>query len=79
MQSHINVGSGSDNTVNELAHLVNETVGYQGKLPLIDLSQMALQGVLMNSDRLHRTAWSPKVNIQDGLSRTYQHFLKMKL
>lgn len=76
MQSHINVGYGSDMTIAELAKAVGEAVGYQGKVRF-DVSKP--DGSLrkwMDSSRLNRLGWVPVINIQDGLKNSYEDYLK---
>jgi GDP-L-fucose synthase len=76
MQSHINVGYGSDITIAELAKAVGEAVGYQGKVRF-DVSKP--DGSLrkwMDSSRLNHLGWVPVINIQDGLKNSYEDYLK---
>ena len=76
MQSHINVGYGSDITIAELAHNVGQLVGYQG---LIDFDTSKPDGAprkLMDSSRLKSVGWQAKVGLHDGLALAYQDFLK---
>jgi GDP-L-fucose synthase len=75
MQSHINVGFGSDITIKELAETVGEVIGYQGKI-IFDLSKPdGTPKKLMNSDRLKRMGWHAKVQLLDGLCLAYEDYL----
>jgi GDP-L-fucose synthase len=74
MQSHINVGFGSDITIAELAKAVGEAVGYQGKIRF-DTSKP--DGVLrkwMDSSRLNRLGLRAKIGLAEGLKITYNNF-----
>jgi GDP-L-fucose synthase len=75
MQNHINVGFGSDITIQELAQIIGETVGYQGKITFDSTKPDGTPRKLMNSDRLKGMGWRAKINLVDGLVRTYQDFL----
>ena len=74
MQSHINVGFGSDVTIKELAIAVCKTVGYQG---LIDFDTSKPDGSprkLMDSSRLNALGWRAQVGLEAGLDAAYQDF-----
>jgi len=75
MQSHINVGSGDDITIKELALAVGKTVGYQG---LIDFDTSKPDGSprkLMDSSRLNALGWHAQVGLDPGLAAAYQDFI----
>ena len=75
MQSHINVGSGDDITIKELALAVGKTVGYQG---LIDFDTSKPDGSLrklMDSSRLNALGWHAQVGLDAGLAAAYQDFI----
>jgi len=76
MQSHINVGSGSDITIKELAQLVSETTRYQGKITFDSTKPDGTPRKLMNSDRITGMGWCAKINLVDGLASAYQDFLR---
>lgn len=76
MQSHINVGFGSDLSIKELAENIGHVVGYQGKITFDLTKPDGTPKKLMSSHRIERMGWKPKVNLIDGLKITYQDFLK---
>lgn len=76
MQSHINVGFGSDLSIKELAESVGRVVGYQGKITFDLTKPDGVPKKLMNSHRLESMGWSAKMNLMDGLRVAYQDFLK---
>ena len=76
MQSHINVGYGSDITIAELARAVGEAVGYQGKISFDSTKLDGTPRKWMDSSRLNSLGWKPAVNFNDGLSRAYGEFLE---
>jgi GDP-L-fucose synthase len=76
MLSHINVGFGSDITINELAELIGKTVGYQGEITFDSTKPDGTPRKLMDSARLNKLGWSAQVNLEAGLKTAYQDFLK---
>ncbi|MDB5867972.1 MAG: NAD-dependent epimerase/dehydratase [Polaromonas sp.] len=74
MQSHINVGYGSDITIAELASTVSRVVGYQGDIDFDSTKPDGAPRKLMDSSRLKSLGWQAKVSLQDGLALAYQNF-----
>jgi GDP-L-fucose synthase len=74
MQSHINVGYGSDVTIAELSSAVAKATGYQGKIAF-DLSKPdGAPRKWMDSGRLNRLGWHPQVGLEEGLELAYVNF-----
>jgi GDP-L-fucose synthase len=78
MQSHINVGFGSDITIKELAHAVGQVTGYQGQIQFDSSKPDGAPRKLMNSSRLNEMGWLPKVNLIEGLKLSYRDFLQQQ-
>lgn len=76
MQSHINVGYGSDITIAQLAQTVGKVVGFTGQIDFDSSKPDGAPRKLMNSTLLKTLGWSAKVGIEEGLSIAYQDFLK---
>ncbi len=76
MQSHINVGYGSDITIAQLAQTVGKVVGYAGQIDFDSTKPDGAPRKLMNSTLLTTLGWNAKVDIEEGLSIAYQDFLK---
>lgn len=74
MQSHINVGFGSDVKIAELANLISRVVGYDGQIIFDPSRPDGAPRKLMNSDRLNQLGWTQKVNLADGLKIAYDEF-----
>lgn len=72
----INVGSGKEVTIAELAKLIAKTVGYEGEIKLDSEKPDGTMRKVMDSSRLHEQGWTPTVNLKDGLAIAYQDFLK---
>jgi GDP-L-fucose synthase len=76
MCSHINVGSGEDVTISELARMVAEAVGYTGTLVTDSSMPDGAPRKLMDSSRLNRLGWQPRVGLSEGLELAYADFLR---
>lgn len=76
MSSHINVGTGKDCTIRELANTIARAVGYQGDI-LWDTSKPdGTPRKLLDVDLLKRLGWQYSVELDEGIKRTYQWFLQ---
>jgi GDP-L-fucose synthase len=76
MESHINVGFGSDITILELAQDVARAVGYQGKIALDSSKPDGAPRKWMDSSRLNKLGWKPRINLSEGLAHAYADMLK---
>ena len=75
MLSHLNVGSGTDIAIGDLARMVADVVGYAGRITN-DLSRPdGTMRKLMSSDRLMAMGWAPRIALRDGIAQTYRWFL----
>jgi len=75
MQSHINVGSGSDVTIADLAYRIANTVGYTGQIEFDTTRPDGAPRKKMDSSRLNALGWTPKIDLQQGLATAYQDFV----
>ncbi|MEG3092908.1 GDP-L-fucose synthase [Sphingomonas sp. PB1R3] len=75
MLSHINVGYGEDVTIAELAHLVANVTGYEGKIVFDTTKPDGTMRKLMDSSRLAAMGWTPSIGLADGVRKTYRWFL----
>jgi GDP-L-fucose synthase len=74
-EQHINVGSGSDLTILELAQTICQVVGFEGEI-VNDLSKPdGTPGKLMSADKLRQLGWQPRIRLEEGLRATYQWYL----
>ncbi len=72
MLSHINVGSGQEVSIGELAKLVADAVSYQGQLKFDSAKPDGTPRKLMDSSRLEGMGWKAKVGLKDGLADAYR-------
>jgi GDP-L-fucose synthase len=75
MQSHLNVGSGSDITIRELAKLIKKVVGFNGEILFDTTKPDGPPKKLMDTGKLNRLGWKPSVTLETGLSIAYKDFL----
>ena len=78
MESHINVGFGSDITILELAQAVAKAVEYPGKIIADPSKPDGAPRKWMDSSRLNTLGWTPKVSLEKGLAKAYANFLGVK-
>ena len=76
MQSHINVGSGQDISISELAEAIMNVVGFEGQIIFDTSKPDGVPQKLMNIDLLNRLGWNQKISLKKGLDSTYQWFLQ---
>ena len=75
MLSHINVGSGEDMSILELAHAVASTVGYTGHIHTDPSKPDGSPRKLMDSTRLNALGWQAQVGLEVGLNTSYEDFV----
>lgn len=75
-EQHINVGQGSDVTIEELARLVMKTVGYEGDLTKDTSRPDGTPRKIMDNSQLTRLGWSPKFTLEEGLMDAYKWFVE---
>lgn len=76
MCSHINVGTGSDLTIADLAEIIKAVVGYTGSIEFDTSRPDGSPRKLMDSSRLNSLGWTPQVALEDGLAWAYADFMK---
>jgi len=74
--SHINVGSGIDITIRELAEIIQEVVGFNGTLNFDSSRPDGAPRKLIDVSRLSNMGWKYNINLKDGLRKTYEWYLK---
>jgi GDP-L-fucose synthase len=75
MQSHINIGSGVDMTIEELALEVKNVVGFTGSITLDKSKPDGAPQKLMDSSLSDSMGWNPRIGLQEGLKMAYADFL----
>ena len=75
-EQFINVGSGSEITIRQLAELIQRVVGYAGEIVWDNSKPDGTPRKLMDSSRLFAMGWRPQVDLETGIRRTYEDFLR---
>lgn len=73
--SHLNVGTGSDLTILETAELIKDVVRYKGEIDLDGSKPDGALQKLLDVRRMHELGWRHRIELREGLERTYDWFL----
>lgn len=79
MLSHINVGTGEDTKIGDLARLIGKTVGYAGRIVFDSSKPDGTPRKLLDVSKLKALGWSAKTPLDQGLQLAYQAFLAIQL
>jgi GDP-L-fucose synthase len=72
----INVGTGEDVTIKELAHIISEVIGYKGELVFDSSKPDGTPRKLLDISRLRALRWRAQTPLQEGLRKTYESYCK---
>ena len=72
----VNVGTGSDVTIRELAEMIAKTVGYQGEITQDPTKPDGTPVKRTDCSLIHATGWQAKIELEEGIQQTYQDFLQ---
>lgn len=75
----LNIGTGTDVSIKELAELIKEVVGYKGELVFDSTKPDGMPKKLLDVTKLNATGWKSKIQLRDGLARTYDWYQKERL
>jgi len=75
MLSHINIGTGMDCSIREVAETMADVIGFKGNVIFDPSKPDGTPRKLMNVSRLTKLGWSYKIGLREGLQQTYQWFL----
>lgn len=73
-EQHVNIGTGSEVTIRELARIIMETVGYTGEIIWNQDMPDGTPRKLTNVDKLHDLGWHHKIDLPEGVQLAYQWF-----
>jgi len=74
----LNIGSGIDQTITELAHLIKEIVGFKGKIMFDHIHADGTFRKLLNVSRLNTLGFKPKYTLREGIQMVYENYKKEK-
>jgi GDP-L-fucose synthase len=75
-EEHVNVGFGEDLSIAELARVVTEVVGFEGRLAFDATKPDGTPRKLMDSGRLRAMGWTPRIGLRDGVRGVYDWYLR---
>lgn len=75
-RSHINIGTGKEISIKALAELIMKTVGYTGKLTFDSSKPDGTMRKLTDPSKLHALGWHHRIEIEEGVQRMYEWYLK---
>ena len=75
----LNIGTGEDLTIKELAELIKNIVGYSGKINWDTSRPDGTPRKFMDVSKVHALGWMHKIKLEDGIKKTYTNFLTLKL
>jgi GDPmannose 4,6-dehydratase/GDP-L-fucose synthase len=76
MLSHINVGTGTDVSIMELARMVAEVTGFQGRIETDPGKPDGTPRKLMDVSRLAAMGWRARIGLRDGIAQTYAWYVR---
>ncbi|MDV6280296.1 GDP-L-fucose synthase [Rhodococcus jostii] len=71
---HVNVGTGEDSTILEIAHLVAEEVGYQGRIDWDSSKPDGTPQKLLDVTKLRTSGWNPNIGLREGIGSTIRWY-----
>ena len=77
MCSHINVGSGKDLTIKELAEIIKEVVGFKGEIQFDSSKPDGNPRKFLDSEKIKKIGFKPETSLKEGLIKTYQDYIKL--
>lgn len=76
---HVNIGTGEDISIHDLALIIQEVVGYKGKIVYDSSKPDGTPRKLLNVDKLHQNGWKHNVSLQEGITTVYNWYLKQQI
>ena len=73
-EEHVNIGTGKEITIKELAGIVKETVGFEGEIRWNSDMPDGTPRKLLNVEKLHNIGWKEKVSLRDGIRLEYEWY-----
>ena len=76
---HINVGTGEDVTIKELAETISDIVGFQGELNWDASKPNGTPRKVLNVDKIKSLGWKPTIELKSGIKQTYDWYLENRV
>lgn len=75
-EEHVNIGTGEEITIKELAEVIRKVVGFKGNIRFNASMPDGTPRKLTNINKIKNMGWKAKVNLYDGITVTYQNYIK---
>ena len=75
-EEHINIGTGEEISIMDLAHVIKDIVGYTGTLYFDNTKPDGSLRKLLDSKKIHELGWKHKTNLLEGITASYKWFLE---
>lgn len=75
INTHINIGTGKEISIKNLAGLIGETIGYEGELSFNESKPDGTQRKLTDVSKLHSLGWEHKIEIEEGIEKLYKWYV----
>ncbi len=75
-EQHVNIGTGEEISIRQLAEIIKEVVGFEGELVFNTNMPDGTPRKLTSVKKLHELGWNHKIYLKDGVSRTYKCFIE---
>ncbi len=75
-QIHVNIGSGDDISIADLARMICSVIGFSGELRFDTNKPDGTSRKLMSGSKLKNLGWAPSIKLRDGIKKTYEWFLQ---
>ena len=72
----LNIGSGKEITIKELALIIKKVVNYKGKILFDKKNPNGTMRKVLDISRIKKLGWSPNISLRDGISNIYAYYLK---
>ncbi len=74
--THLNIGSGEEISIRDLAHLVKQIVGFNGSIKFDPTKPDGTPRKLTDPGKLHKLGWKHKIGLTEGIKKVYDHYVK---
>jgi GDP-L-fucose synthase len=76
LSNHINIGSEKELTIKELAKTIKEVINFKGKIQFDTSKPDGSLRKFLNSERINKLGFKPKIDLKEGLIKTYQDYIE---
>ena len=73
---HLNIGTGKDISIQDLAELIKRIIGYQGDIMFDKSKPDGTPKKLLDISKIEKLGWKAKISLEEGLKLTYDYYMK---